>query len=212
MSIMKELRKQRQDFSVWVPLLEKSTESWISTEKFDKKGYYKKLSECCVGFSPKQLYGGWSVSTTDGLMNGCPFIMYDADYYHELNPTADFFSNNGEAITLLYKYLDDPTYRARKSVESIHYLEESLLYEDEIGMMSEYIDDLVGTLKSTDSEVTDKLVNLIRENGSMTKKELFGEHLGWGRGIKYGPYRRALLNHPNIYDTMGPEPEYCWVE
>ena len=78
--------------------------------------------------------------------------------------------------------------------------------------MSEYIDDLVGTLKSTESEVTDKLVNLIRENGTMTKKELFGEHLGWGRGIKYGPYRRALLNHPNIYDTMGPEPEYCWVE
>lgn len=212
MCIMKELRKQRQDFTVWIPLLEKSTESWITTEKFDKKGYYKRLSECCVGFSPKQLYGGWSVSTTDGLMNGCPFIMYDADYYHELNPTADFFSNNGEAITLLHKYLDDPTYRASKSIESLSYLEENLLYEDEIEIMSEYIDDLVGQLKSTETEVTDKLVELIRTNGSMTKKELFGEHLGWGRGIKYGPYRRALLNHPNIYDTMGPEPEYCWID
>lgn len=212
MSIIKELRKQRQDFNVWVPLLEKSTESWITTEKFDKNGYYKKLSECCVGFSPKQLYGGWSVSTTDGLMNGCPFIMYDADYYHELNPTADFFSDNGEAITLMHQYLDDPTYRAFKSVESMSYLEENMIYEDEITIMSEHIDYMMCRLKSTETEVTEKLINLIRENGFMTKKELFGEHLGWGRGIKYGPYRRALLNHPNIYDTLSPQPEYCWID
>lgn len=211
-SIIKELRKQRQDFTVWIPLLEKSTEDWITTEKYDKKEYYQRLSECCVGFSPKQTYGGWSVSTTDGLMNGCPFIMYDADYYRELNPTADFFSDNGEAITLLHKYLDDPNYRSKKSMESLCYIEENLLYEDEIRWMSDYIDDLFGNMKDTTSEITKKLVELIKKNGSMTKKELFGEHLGWGRGIKYGPYRRALLNHPNIYDTMSPEPEYCWVD
>ena len=29
--------------------------------------------------------------TTDGMMRGVPFIMYDADYYQELNPTADRF-------------------------------------------------------------------------------------------------------------------------
>ena len=143
-------------------------------------------------------------------MNGCPFIMYDADYYHELNPTADFFTSNKEAIALLDKYLDDPSYRAKKSVESLEHVERHLLYEDEIDFMSDYINQLVDTLHQTKSEVTDKLIHLIKENTSMTKKELFGEHLGWGRGIKFGAYRRALLNHPNIYDTMNPEPEYCW--
>ena len=209
--IVKELRKTRKDFKVWVPLLDqKPREKWIITDKFNKKGYYEKLRQCCVGFSPKQKYGGWSVSTTDGLMNGCPFIMYDADYYHELNPTADFFTSNKEAIALLDKYLDDPSYRAKKSVESLEHVERHLLYEDEIDFMSDYINQLVDTLHQTKSEVTDKLVHLIKENTSMTKKELFGEHLGWGRGIKFGAYRRALLNHPNIYDTMNPEPEYCW--
>lgn len=209
--IVKELRKTRTDFKVWVPLLDqKPKEQWIITDKFDKKGYYEKLRQCCVGFSPKQLYGGWSVSTTDGLMNGCPFIMYDADYYRELNPTADFFTSNKEAVTLLSKYLDDPNYRAKKSVESIEYVEENLLYEDEIELMSSYINELTSTLHQTDTDVTKKLIELIKSNKSMTKKELFGEHLGWGRGIKFGAYRRALLNHPNIYDTMNPEPEYCW--
>ena len=209
--IVKELRKTRKDFQVWVPLLQqKPKEEWIITDKFNKKGYYEKLQQCCVGFSPKQKYGGWSVSTTDGLMNGCPFIMYDADYYRELNPTADFFTSNKEALALLDKYLDDSNYRAKKSVESLEYIEDNLLYEDEIDIMSDYISELTSTLKQTNTEVTEKLVELIRVNKSMTKKELFGEHLGWGRGIKFGAYRRALLNHPNIYDTMNPEPEYCW--
>ena len=209
--IVTELRKTIKDFKVWVPLLDqKPKEDWIITDKFDKKGYYEKLKRCCVGFSPKQKYGGWSVSTTDGLMNGCPFIMYDADYYSELNPTADFFTTKKEAINLLNKYLDDQTYRDKKSVESIEYVEENLLYEDEINLMSCYIDDLTSTLRQTNSEVTKKLSNLIESNNSMTKKELFGKNLGWGRGIKFGAYRRALLNHPNIYDVIDAEPEYFW--
>ena len=68
-------------------------------------------------------------------MNGCPYIMYDADYYQELNPTADFFTENSTAV-----------------------------------------------------------------------------NLGWGRGIKFGTYRRALLNHENIYDTIDSTPYYCWID
>ena len=84
------------------------------------------------------------------------------------------------------------------------------MYEDEINLMSCYIDDLTSTLRQTNSEVTKKLSNLIESNNSMTKKELFGKNLGWGRGIKFGAYRRALLNHPNIYDVIDAEPEYFW--
>ena len=136
MRILSDLRKVRQDFEVWIPLLERSTESWITTEKFNKQRYYKKLQRCRVGFSPKQVYGGWSVSTTDGIMNGCPYIMYDADYYRELNPTADFFSTNDTAIHLLNKYLDDEDYRNKKSLISQTYLKENLIYENEILKMS----------------------------------------------------------------------------
>ena len=36
--------------------------------------------------------------------------------------------------------------------------------------------------------------------------------LGWGIGIKLTPYRRALMNHPNIFDVRDKYPIYCWNE
>ena len=69
LEIMDKLYEQRQDFKVWV-LASKSDREYITVEKGDKDFYYKKLQECRVGFSPKQTYGGWSVATTDGMMNG----------------------------------------------------------------------------------------------------------------------------------------------
>ena len=38
------------------------------------------------------------------------------------------------------------------------------------------------------------------------------EFLGWGRGIKFTPYRRSLLAHPNIYDVNDSIPKYIWKE
>jgi glycosyltransferase involved in cell wall biosynthesis len=212
MKIINQLRTQRNDFQVWIPLLDNPTESWIDTSKLNKEKYYNKLQTCRVGFSPKQVYGGWSVSTTDGIMNGCPYIMYDADYYHELNSTADFFSSVDEAVHLLNKYLDDESYRNSKSFQSQQYLKNNLIYANEIRNMSEYIDTLVEDQKMTKTEVTDKLISVIKTKKQITKRELFKEYLGWGRGIKFGPYRRALLDHPNIYDIIDETPCYCWID
>lgn len=212
MKIINQLRTQRNDFQVWIPLLDNPTESWIDTSKLNKEKYYNKLQTCRVGFSPKQVYGGWSVSTTDGIMNGCPYIMYDADYYHELNSTADFFSSVDEAVHLLNKYLDDESYRNSKSFQSQEYLKNNLIYANEIRNMSEYIDTLVEDQKMTKTEVTDKLISVIKTKKQITKRELFKEYLGWGRGIKFGPYRRALLDHPNIYDIIDETPCYCWID
>jgi hypothetical protein len=145
-------------------------------------------------------------------MNGCPFIMYDAPYYHELNPVADFFSDYPQAIELLNKYLDDEVYRNEKIKQSQTHMRTNLIYADEIINMSNYIDYLVSKLKTTNTPVTDKLISTIKEKGQITKRELFKDTLGWGRGMKFGPYRRALIKHPNIYDTMDESPTYCWIE
>jgi hypothetical protein len=37
------------------------------------------------------------------------------------------------------------------------------------------------------------------------------EFLGWGRGIKWSPYRRSLMLHPNIFDIKDPFPVYTYI-
>ena len=104
------------------------------------------------------------VSTTDGIMNGCPYIMYDADYYQELNPTADFFTEN-LPVRLLNMYLDDNDYRNDMSVKSQQYIRDNLIYEDEVKKMSDYIDDLTSKQKTIQFDVTKKLVSIIEMKG-----------------------------------------------
>ena len=109
------------------------------------------------------------------------------------------------------KYLDDEDYRNQMSVKSQEYLKENLIYKDEIKKMSDYIDDLIKQQKYVQSDVTEKLVSIIKMKGQVTKQELFNSYLGWGRGINFGPYRRALLRNKNIYDTIDSTPHYCWI-
>ena len=194
------------------PLLEKPNRDYVITTKGDKDWYYKQLQKCYVGFSPKQKYGGWSVATTDGMMNGVPYIMYDAGYYHELYEQGDFFEDDDDAFMLLNTYLNDPDYRNEEASKALDWVGTRLVYKDEVVNMNQYMDDLLADQKVMgDSDKFNEIVHYIRKRGSVTKVELM-EWLNWGRGIKWSPYRRALMEHPNIYDVNDGEPKYCWKE
>ena len=209
-SLMDKLWEQRKDFKVWIPLLEKPNRDYVMTDKGDKKYYYDKLKKCRVGFSPKQKYGGWSVATTDGMMNGTPYIMYNDTYYKELYSEGMFFNDDNDALHLLNKLLDDNDYRNKKSKDTLEYVKLSLVYKKGILEMNEYMNNLLSRQKIMgNSDALNKIVNNIKKNKSMTKREVMSK-LDWGRGIKWTPYRRALMNHPNIYDVNDYEPSYIW--
>jgi hypothetical protein len=222
LKITDRLWRERQDFKVWVPLLKGKTDRpYIINDKGDKDWYYQRLRDCCVGFSPRQKYGGWSVATTDGMMNGLPYVMFDADYYKELCSAADFFKDDDCSIKLLNRYLDDKKYRNKKARELLNYTKNHLIYANEIREMSSYIDQLVLDLPKTisshldeDDDVTDDLYRIIRNAGrrkkpvGITKKELLKTRGGWGRGMKWTQYRQRLLSHGAIYDVVGETPMY----
>ena len=50
----------------------------------------------------------------------------------------------------------------------------------------------------------------IKNFGQLTKRELITQR--WGSGIKFTPYRRALMNHPNIKDKNQSISTYVWVD
>jgi hypothetical protein len=212
-SLMDKLYETRQDFKVWIPLFEGDVpRDYMTNEKFDKKGYYNRLRDCLVGFAPQQKYGGWSVAATDGLMNGVPYIFYDGSYYHELQDNGEFFTTDDEALTLLNTYLDNVDHRNEQSKIAQQSLRDNLLYKNEMTKMVDNINAIVDvTPYMGESEKLEEMIELIRTHKSITKRELHSI-MGWGRGIKWTPYRRALLLHPNIYDTMSVDPTYNWKE
>lgn len=211
--IMDDLWKDRQDFLVWIPLLtEKLNKSYITNDKGNKEWYYNKLKECCVGFSPKQKYGGWSVATTDGMMNGVPYIMYNEDYYKELYNDADFFSTDTQAMSLLNKYLNNTEYRNEQAKKSLNHIKKNLVYRNKIVEMNDYMNELLSSQKEIkDSQKLYEIIDWIKTSKSVSKSEIL-DNLNWGRGIKWTPYRRALMKHSNIYDVNSEEPTYKWKE
>jgi hypothetical protein len=92
-------------------------------------------------------------------------------------------------------------------------MREKLIYKDKMIEMSDYMDKLLDkTHKIGDNSGRFKeVVQWIKNSGTVSKEELI-DKLGWGRGIKWTPYRRALMNHPNIYDVNGSNPTYCWKD
>ena len=47
-----------------------------------------------------------------------------------------------------------------------------------------------------------RMIKYIKDKKVVTKADLI-EKTGWGRGIKFSPYRKALTDHANIFDKMG---------
>lgn len=212
MQAMRLLRQQRQDFTVWVPLLDakSATEDWIVTSRFDKADYYQQLRLCRVGIAPKQTYAGWSISTTDGLMNGCPYVFHDSDAYKELHPTGETFTSWGEALPLLHRYLDDQTHRNAAAEDALRRAR-ALDSRHAAERISQDITALVQSLRVMSTPTAHEIIRFVETHRVVTKRDLL-KSLGWGRGIAWTPYRRALLAHPQIVDTYGDEPCYRWVE
>lgn len=118
--LMKEYRKQRKDFIVWVPQLEGTPdESWIDNTKVPKHEYYLRLQKCTVGIQMRQSNYGWSVAATDCMMNGTPMIFQEADCYQEIDPDGIFFKYKKDLFKALDNFFDDVTFKEKHSRRSI---------------------------------------------------------------------------------------------
>tara|TARA_B110000503_G_scaffold63736_1_gene100553 strand:+ start:1795 stop:2928 length:1134 start_codon:yes stop_codon:yes gene_type:complete len=131
--LMKEYRKRRDDFTVWVPQLNgQSPESWIDNSKSPKHEYYDRLKDCMIGVQMRQTNYGWSVSGTDCMMNGTPMIWQESDCYREIDPTGLFFSKKLDFFDSLDKILDDGDYRRELEIKAINRANELSLNESDM--------------------------------------------------------------------------------
>jgi hypothetical protein len=197
---MDVLWKERQDFRVWVPLAETPDREFIDVGmNSTRKEYFSNLSGCLFGVCGKQKYAGWSVSATDGMSVGVPYVFADEEYYKELAGQAGmYFSNDEGFLSCCRTMLDNPHVRLEHSNRSDERFKESTWDKKIIPinkMLQTAFDNLPKMSEKTDSYK--EIVKFIKKNKSVTKNDIL-EYLGWGVRIAWSPYRNLLREEKNI--------------
>jgi len=192
---MDKLYSLRKDFRVWVPLAKQKDREYIDTDKYNRFDYFSKLSSCYVGICAKQNYAGWSISATDGMSVGVPYLFADELYYHELGSTSSQYYTNKTFIKLLSDFLDSPNLRNHWSKKAL-FRSKQLNWKNQIKTFSSMIGDAMNQQHSVEDRVGayQKISNIIKGNQKISKRNLL-KRLGWGVGICFSSYRNALMEN-----------------
>tara|TARA_R110000796_G_scaffold61933_1_gene143163 strand:+ start:2018 stop:3361 length:1344 start_codon:yes stop_codon:yes gene_type:complete len=200
---MDKLWEKRQDFEVWVPLAESREREYITNEKFDRVGYFSKLSSCRVGVCCRQKYEGWAISATDGMSVGVPYLFSDDGSYHELagDDGVYYYDVDDALIDTIESFLDSDLLREKYSEKALNRFEKGK-WEKAIHQFNNMINETTDGLSmlKEDTESYKKVVDFIHKKKSVTRKEIL-EHLGWGVRISFSGYRNRLRNEPTIKFT-----------
>jgi glycosyltransferase involved in cell wall biosynthesis len=200
---MDKLWAERQDFRVWVPLAETPDREYIDVGlNKTRYEYLSHLSSCTVGVCGRQKYAGWSVSATDGMSVGVPYVFADEDYYRELAGKAGLYYKDDEGFLMCVKtILDNPHLRLKYSEESLDKFKASM-WDSAIKPFNEMFQDAFDKLPklSEKTESYQKIVDYIKLNKSVSKKDIL-EYMGWGVRIAFTSYRNMLRNEEGIIFT-----------
>ena len=200
---MDKLWEKRQDFEVWVPLAESREREYITNEKFDRVGYFSKLSSCRVGVCCRQKYEGWAISATDGMSVGVPYLFSDDGSYHELagDDGVYYYNVDDALIDTIESFLDSDLLREKYSEKALNRFEKGK-WEKAIHQFNNMINETTDGLSmlKEDTESYKKVVDFIHKKKSVTRKQIL-EHLGWGVRISFSGYRNRLRNEPTIKFT-----------
>jgi glycosyltransferase involved in cell wall biosynthesis len=195
---MDKLWEQRQDFEVWVPLADSKEKQYMTIDKYDRFGYFSKLSSCKVGVCCKQKYEGWAVSATDGMSVGVPYMFSDDGSYHELADDAGiYYKDSDEFLTLMNKVLDDENFRNEYSEKSLQRFEDSK-WDKQILKINDMFQTAIDNLhESKETDSYKQILKIIKDKKSVTKRDITDE-LGWGIRIAFNSYRNRLRNEKDI--------------
>lgn len=197
LKVMDKLYMKRQDFTVYVTLAE-AERPYIKKVNLNREEYSDFLKQMHVGVGYFRNYSAWSISVTDGLSRGLPYLLPDKLCYGEMvgNDYPLFFSNESQFISKLETILDNVNFR-KDNEDMLSKIVNKLTWESVVAKWFNNWDifNLSGLKKET--ERYRDIYNYIKLNGYVSKSNLM-DFLGWGVNISITPYRNLLRESNNI--------------
>jgi glycosyltransferase involved in cell wall biosynthesis len=198
---MDRLWNHRQDFEVWVPLIDTVSKPYMTNDKYDRFGYFSKLSSCYLGVSCEQRYGGWAISATDGMSVGVPYMFSDNDYYHELaNDAGIYYDGGDEFFGKINNLLDNKNLRNDWSNKSLDRFEQGK-WETAINQFDNMLNETISNLPTIgETDSYKRILDFIHKKKSVSKDDIL-DYLNWGVRISFTSYRNRLRQEPTIKFT-----------
>ena len=198
---MDRLWNHRQDFEVWVPLIDSVSKPYMTNDKYDRFGYFSKLSSCYLGVSCEQRYGGWAISATDGMSVGVPYMFSDNDYYHELaNDAGIYYDGGDEFFGKINNLLDNKNLRNDWSDKSLERFEQGK-WETAINQFDNMLNETISNLPTIgETDSYKRILDFIHKKKSVSKADIL-DYLNWGVRISFTSYRNRLRLEPTIKFT-----------
>jgi len=198
---MDKLWEKRQDFKVYLTLADLDRPYAERVKLHSRDDYLNFVRSMHMGVGCFKKYSAWSISTTDGLSQGVPYVLPNGMCYPEMVGDGYPLLYKGDSgfISTIEYMLDNP--KAREEANS--YLAPKL----EGFRWSNRVDKWFGGWKHfdelkvmSDTESYKRMVDHIHKKKSVSKKELL-EHMGWGVRISFSEYRNRLRMEDTIKFT-----------
>ena len=201
---MDELYKQRQDFTVYTTLADLDRPYAKRVRISDRDEYLDFIRSMHVGVGTFQKYSAWSISTTDSLSMGVPYILPNKLCYPEMvgKDYPLLYEGRDEFLQRLNGALDDDgsvdkakTYLKTK-IQEFPWASRVPQWFNGWNFLQPDAFDMIGDK----SESYTKIVDFIHKKKSVTKKEIL-DFLGWGVRISFSSYRNKLRTEDTIRFT-----------
>jgi len=197
---MDELYKTRQDFKVFTTLTNLDRPYAERVKLSSRKEYLNFVRKMHMGVGCFKTYSAWSISTTDGLSQGVPYVLPNKLCYPEMvGKDYPLLYNEKDFLTTIESMLDNPNARE----EANTYLAPLLPDFKWSGRVLSWFDnwkqlDDLKVIQDTDGY--QRILKFINRRKSVSKKDIL-EHLGWGVRVGWSSYRNRLRTEPTIKFT-----------